>query len=313
MNSEKKQSESTKSKTTEIHKEEIKRAQNFNEKNGTLSLFFILLDWIAIFTLIFISEYFWHPLLYILVLWLIGGRMIALSDVFGHDSVHYNLFKKRSLNYQLQFMWFFPLFETWERYREEHFRHHSKLLTPEDPAYVDYKRWGLFNKNNNYYWVWFIRPFLLFDTPYFISYTIRCMIKDKKYRWQLLIYWALIFAACTLTGTLKLLLMYWFVPMLWCYPALLFWSETGEHFRADDGEKTRSTYGFLEWLFISPHDDRFHYVHHRFPQIPWFSLKKATQELVPDSPRSDGFVNLFYQVKDETRNNYQEAKESKLE
>lgn len=289
--------------------EKVRKANSYNEKNGSLSMLFIILDWLAVFGLVYVSEIFWHPLLYLLVIWLIGGRMIALAEVFGHDSVHYSLFKRRSLNYNLQFLWFWPVFETWERYREEHFRHHSKLLTPEDPAYVDYERWGLFEKGkNNYYWVWFVRPFLLFDTPYIIKNTWQCMVTDKKFRYPLLGFWSVVLTICALTGSLKLLLLYWFVPMLWCYPALLFWSETGEHFRADGGEKTRSTYGFLECLFISPHNDRFHYVHHRFPQIPWFQLKKATKALVPDSPRSDGFMDLFYQVKDEERKNYEEPK-----
>lgn len=286
----------------------VKKARSFSEKKNGRSLLFIFLDWFAIFALIFISEYFWHPVLYLGILWLIGGRMIALAEVFGHDSVHYNLFEKRSWNYQLQFLWFFPVFETWDRYREEHFLHHSKLLTPEDPAYIDYKRWGLFEKKNNYVWIWFIRPFLLFDTPYIIKNTMQCLIRDKKFRRQLLPFWAIVLSVCYATGTLQHLLLYWFIPMLWCYPALLFWSETGEHFRAGDAEhpeeKTRSTYGILESLFISPHNDRFHYVHHRYPMIPWFQLKKATAALVPESPKSDGFMDLFYQVKDEKRESH---------
>ncbi len=282
------------------------RAKDFMGRNGFISISFILFDWALIVATVALSHYIAyiaHPLLfavtYVAAVWFIGSRMVALAEVFGHDSVHYSLFARRSLNYKLDFLWFLPLFESWKSYRDDHAFHHSHLLTPKDPAYRDFERWGLLKPKMNYTWVWFIRPFLLFDTPYMLKTIALSLVKDYNYRNRILAFWLPTLALFWYLGALDLLALYWFVPLLWAYPALIFWSETGEHYRVPN-DVTRNTFGLLEWLFVSPHNDRFHYIHHRYPNIPWFRLKRATEALLPESaPASRSFIDLFHQVSNE--------------
>ncbi|MCB1320662.1 MAG: fatty acid desaturase, partial [Leptospiraceae bacterium] len=255
------------------------RPRDFLDRNGPLSFGLILFNWAVVAVCILAGEFFQHPLVYILSVWLIGTRMVALAEVIGHDSVHYNLFQRRGLNRWLDFMWFLPLFETWEGYREAHQRHHNELFTENDPAVQDYKRWGLFEPGRNYFWLWFIRPFLFFDTPYLVKSVVHGLFTDRLYALRMASLWVPVLIVCTLTNTLDILFYYWIIPYLWSYPALIFWSETGEHYKTTTGQ-TRNTLGFLERFFISPHNDRYHAIHHRYASIPWFNLKRATDALM---------------------------------
>ena len=274
------------------------------QKGGYRPALFIAWNWLLVLLAVALCEYLQNGWLYIPAVWLIGSRMLALAEVFGHDSVHYNLFKRRSLNRSLDFLWFLPVFETWESYREEHGRHHSDLLTPRDPAWQDYKRWGLWDKGSSkkkLFWIWFIRPFLCFDSLYMLKSILSGLWKDSLYRRKILAFWCPVIIAAAALGGLhgfEILFLYWIVPLFWAYPALIFWSEIGEHYGAQGG-MTRNTFGFLEWLLISPHNDRFHYVHHAYPGIPWYKMKKAYYLIFADEkvPASQGFLDLYRQVR----------------
>ncbi len=270
----------------------------FMQKSSWISFLFIAFNWALIALSAALSVYSGNVLLYIACLWFIASRMVALAEVFGHDSVHYNLFRKRAWNRKLDFLWFLPVFESWENYRKEHQHHHGFLLRPQDPAWQDYQRWGLFQKKKNMFWIWFIRPFLFFDSWHMLKTIAVNIWKDALYRKKVLSFWLCLLLLFGGAGALELLFLYWIVPLFWAYPALIFWSETGEHFGIQ-GERTRNTFGFLEWLFISPHNDRFHYVHHKYPNIPWFRMKAAYHSLfVPEKvPASYGFLDLYRQVR----------------
>ena len=271
------------------------------QKEGCLSPLFIAWNWLLILLALVVSEQMQSLWLYILVVWFIGSRILALVEVFGHDSVHNNLFKRKSLNRALDFLWFLPAFETWESYKADHADHHRYLLTLNDPAWQDYKRWGLWEKNNSkkrLFWIWFIRPFFLLDLFYTLKSILSSLWQDRIYRHKILGFWSIVLLLAAYFQALDLLLLYWLVPLFWAYPALIFWSETGEHYGAQGG-LTRSTFGFLEWAAISPHNDRFHYVHHAYPRIPWYKMKKAYRLLYKDKepPVSQGFLDLYRQVR----------------
>ncbi len=276
------------------------KIQDFSKKSNWRSLLWIGFDWLLIIGVTCCSIVIGSWWFYILAVWFIGSRMIALAEVYGHDSIHYNLFAKRSWNQSLDFLWFIPLFENWKGYQTEHTQHHTRLLTPKDPAWQDYQRWGLLKTNNRVrmYWIWFVRPFLFFDTLYILKSIWQSLQEDKEYMRRIFFFWIPVVAIFAATGALHILALYWFVPFLWCYPAFLFWGETGEHFGVV-GDKTRNSFGFLEWLAISPRNDRYHYIHHKYPKIPWWSLKEASKQILPltTTPASRGFIGLFREVK----------------
>lgn len=268
--------------------------------NGPLSLALVLLQWVIIAGLIAVSVYFDHILVYLAATWLIGSRMVALAEVIGHEAVHNNLFQRKSMNRSLEFLWFLPIFETFDGYQDAHNKHHAHLLKEKDPTYHDYKRWGMLEPKINYFWVWFIRPFFFFDTWHLIQTTVVGLWSDSAYRLRILAFWIPAGAVVALTGTAELFFWYWIVPFLWVYPALIFWSEVGEHYKTTEGT-TRNTFGMLEWLLISPHNDRYHAVHHRFPRIPWFNLGRAHRALYEGqlgaASESSGFLDLYRQIR----------------
>jgi fatty acid desaturase len=274
------------------------RAQDFMYLNGPLSMGLILLQWVAIAGLIGLSVWLAHPLVYVAVVWLIGSRMVALAEVIGHESVHNNLFARKALNRRLEFLWFLPIFETYDEYRDAHQKHHAHLLKEADPTYHDYKRWGMFESNINYFWVWFVRPFLFFDSWHLVQTIAHGLWTNLNYRRRILAFWIPAGIVIGLTGTAELLFWYWIVPLLWAYPALIFWSEVGEHYKTSNGA-TRNTFGLLEWLLISPHNDCYHAVHHRFPRIPWFNLGRAHKALFEPTAicESRGFLDLYRQIR----------------
>ncbi len=267
--------------------------------NGPLSLGLVLLQWVMIAAAIYASVQFQNLFVYLLAVWFIGSRMVALAEVIGHEAVHNNLFERKSLNRNLEFLWFLPIFETYDGYQRDHNAHHAHLLKPEDPTHDDYKRWGLFEPRINYFWIWFVRPFFFFDTWHLIRTTAKGLWSDSEYRKRILAFWIPAATAIVVSGGAEYFLYYWLVPLLWVYPALIFWSEVGEHYNTTEGA-TRNTFGLLEWLLISPHNDRFHAVHHKFPRIPWFNLGRAhralnAEQLGPVS-QSNGFLDLYRQI-----------------
>lgn len=276
------------------------RAQDYHARSAVRGFGLISFQWLTIAGAVLAAEWSGHWLIYLASVWIIGGRMIALAEVIGHDSVHFNLFPRRSWNEALQWLWFTPLFENWRSYREDHQRHHARLLTPDDPAYQDFARWGLLGPDGRrrMFWKWFIRPFLCFDTLYMLQQIAENWQSDRAYRERVLGFWLLALATAIALGRPDALVWYWLVPLFWVYPALNFWSETGEHYNLARGE-TRNNFGLLEWLFISPHSDRYHAVHHRYPRIPGFRLAAAAKALgvVNDYENSRGFLDLYRKVR----------------
>jgi fatty acid desaturase len=88
------------------------------------------------------------------------------------------------------------------------------------------------------------------------------------------------------------LLLYWVVPMLWCYSSFFYWSEIEDHFNTNTG--TRTNVGWTNWL---THNNGFHSVHHKYPRIPWYRLREAHFALCADSSDiSRGFLDTFRQI-----------------
>ncbi|MCR9142343.1 MAG: fatty acid desaturase [bacterium] len=268
--------------------------------NGPLSFALVMLQWILIVATVAASVYLNNPFVYIVAVWFIGSRMVALAEVIGHEAVHNNLFQRKSLNRSLEFLWFLPIFETYDGYQRDHNAHHAHLLQENDPTYHDYKRWGMLEPEINYFWVWFVRPFFFFDTWHLIKTTCQGLVYDAAYRQRILAFWIPAATLIVVTGAGELFFWYWLLPFLWVYPALIFWSEVGEHYKTTEG-RTRNTFGFLEWLLISPHNDRYHAVHHRFPRIPWFNLGRAHRALYGNqlgpASESSGFMDLYRQIR----------------
>ncbi|MEM1152852.1 MAG: fatty acid desaturase [Pseudomonadota bacterium] len=276
--------------------------KRFCSRDNWKSVLALATDWAIIVLAIWVSVALDNWLAYLLSIWFIAGRMMALGEVLGHDAVHYNLFSKRHANRWFDFLYFLPVFNTFEYYREEHVIHHRDCLQGHDPTVLEYRRWGLDREDLNIFYVWWIRPLLFFDTWYFIRSITEDLIKDSKYRFKILTFWGLVVAVFAFFNGLDILFFYWIVPFLWLKPALEFWSETSDHYYVACGD-TRSCGGWFHRLFLNPHNDGYHAVHHRFAGIPWHQLPAAHDVLItePKERKLYGFLETYREIRDNYR------------
>jgi fatty acid desaturase len=82
-------------------------------------------------------------------------------------------------------------------------------------------------------------------------------------------------------------LLGWFVPLTLVLPVLRFIGEIEEHSYSDSMTVFTSTYtniGFWQRLVFHPHNDAFHTVHHLFPSVPFFRVRRLHRHLVEREP-----------------------------
>ena len=274
--------------------------RDFVSPNDFVSAFWIAANYILIagtaFACIYFDHLFWY--LYFPAVFFIATRQNALQDALGHDSTHYNLFKRKRWNVYGEFFYFVPMFDEFHRYRKDHAIHHKEVWAEEDPARLAFERWGLLKPNVNWFYAWFIKPFLLLDFVYFWRETFTDLLEDPRYRIRILGFWLPIIAASIVFGFWDWLLLYWFVPMLWLKPAVEFWTEVNDHFNVQVGD-TRDSRGLFYSLILRSHNDGYHALHHRYPKIPWYNLKKAHKVWSKDRDieKSHGFFETYRAVK----------------
>ena len=99
---------------------------------------------------------------------------------------------------------------------------------------------------------------------------------------------------CWYFDALNLLLFYWMVPFLWSFSCFYYWSEIGEHYNTKSG--SRSDVRFLKNFFH--HNGGYHYIHHKYPAIPWYRLPQAHKALGSENTDiSHGFFDTYRQMK----------------
>jgi fatty acid desaturase len=229
--------------------------------------------------------------LYLPSIWIIGAFQFALGESMLHEAAHGNLFEQKKLNYRLQFLYALPFFRTVNQFRKEHITHHNQLNKKGDQLVEDYAELGLLQPGINYFFTWFIKPVIGFAGFYYVSaITLKPF---KKEGWKILAFWAIVVLAFGLAGKLIWLLQFWIIPLVWSCYSYLYWSEISDHFHTHTG--TRSNINPVT-NFIT-HNNGYHYVHHQYPTIPWFRLKKAHYELC-NAPGdiSTGFVATYRQI-----------------
>lgn len=274
-------------------------AKQFSSRDDLKSALAIAVDWAIIVVSAYVSIQAGHWLVYLGTVWLIGGRMMALGEVLGHDAVHFNLFTHRGANRWLDFLYFLPVFNTFEYYKDEHAIHHKQCMQAQDPTVLEYQRWQLDKPNLNIFYIWWIRPLLFFDTWYFITSIGSDLIHDRAYRVKLLTFWTIVIAIFAYFNALDVLFLYWIVPFLWLKPALEFWSETSDHYCVAAGV-TRNCGGLFHRLFLNPHNDGYHTVHHRYAGIPWHQLPEAHRALIGDAEERKvyGFLETYREIRE---------------
>lgn len=242
------------------------------------SVLAILFNYLLIGGASYLSFFHLHWGFYFPLAFLIAVRQNALIDALGHDATHYNLFSSKKANQNTEFILFIPFFYSFHMYRKEHALHHSFLMQDIDPAYQNYRHWGVLDKNANWTWIWWMRPFLLYDLPSILSDLWENLRDDADFRWKSLVFWLPLIGLSIGFGFWPILLLYWVVPLLWLVPVIEYWTEVADHYALLGDGDTRDSRGRFLGRFLRGHYDGYHTLHHMYPRIPWFHLKRATKD-----------------------------------
>lgn len=266
----------------------MKKVNDWYSASAILSDVFVIVCSVA---LVEVSGKWW---LYPIAAFIIGTRQNSLRDILGHEAAHYNLFRNKNLNRLSEIVCFLPLFETFDRYRKEHMTHHKGVMGLNDPARICYERWGLYNSEVNWLFVWFVRPFLLWDALYYLKFIGSTMAENSSYRNRLLIFWLTTLALAIAGGWLLELILYWLIPFFWIKPAVEFWNEVSDHFKVETGD-TRVSLGWFHDYILRPHNDGYHTVHHRYPKMAWHELKQYFDHMDKEEKleRTSGFMETY--------------------
>ncbi|HEV2841231.1 MAG TPA: fatty acid desaturase family protein [Chthoniobacterales bacterium] len=272
----------------------------------------IALEWFAIAGGIILCETYWHPVLYIATVIWIGSRQGGLA-VMMHESTHYRLLPNRKWNDWVgEVFAAWPIFLTVYAYRHNHWAHHRRPNTPEDP---DWRR-----KENN---VHFEYPksglHMIFITlKYWLGIYAIKLVTDLnqavklpaqlKYP-RLLLYTGVVIASIIFDFWLGLLI-YWIVPFFTHFMWIVYVRGVAEHHGGiedhDDllGKTRHIEANFLERLFIAPNYIHVHIGHHLYPSVPFYNLRELQRLLMlnPDYARrahvTKGYIGLVMELLD---------------
>lgn len=269
----------------------------FSHKSTIKGLAILVFDWAMIFVIIAASHAINNFFVYIISVWMIGFFQFAIGEVLLHEAAHNNLFANKKLNSLLGVFYTLPFFQVFSSYKDEHMQHHHYFGDPErDHILADYKSHGFFKEKRSIFWLWFIKPVIGYAGYFYFKNTI-CVL-FKKHPIILSTFWGAVFALCYFFDGIGMLLFYWFVPLLWSFASILYWSDVSDHYNTVSG--TRSGLGRLK-NFLH-HNNGYHALHHKFPAIPWLELARAYPVMREENPEigvdvSHGFLETYRQLK----------------
>jgi fatty acid desaturase len=270
-----------------MDKETKKRVKSLVERSNIRSFVILAINWAIIASAIAIGIWANHWLVYIPIMFLIGQRYYALSEAITHEACHYNLFKNKKWHYTLEFLYTLPFGSSLVCYREEHQVHHRDLLTENDHIIKNYRDFGLIPlSQKSFFWVYWIRPFLGYATWYYR----RKNFTQKK----VLLFWALMLTVVVVTGNLWYFFLYHIIPLFYAKDIFLYRSEIGDHYGTETGTRTDVS-GFHNFL---NHNSKYHAIHHIYPTIPYFNLKKAHETIPHPFDLSNGPWESYRQMRD---------------
>ena len=274
------------------------KPSDFVERNDIRAFQVLLRDWIAIFLIAAFSIWINNIFVYLVSVWAIGLFQYAIGEVLVHEAVHHNLFTRQLWNEKLEFLYSFPVFRTISMYQEHHFPHHKYYGSDRDYIPEYYEKLGLYKPDKNLFFLCYIKPVMGFGVyHFFLDLFIDFKDVDRRSFFrsylQIFVFWFVIVLSFYFSGHLKILLLYWFVPLLWSFSSYNYWFEIQEHFNTFSG--SRSNVNLIANLLV--HNDGYHYVHHLCPAIPWYKLPEAHRALCSDNPDiSYGFLDTYRQL-----------------
>ncbi|GFM50968.1 fatty acid desaturase family protein [Pseudomonas capsici] len=285
-------------------KEQIKTLYVYDNHHAPFALLQNLF-WISL--AIYLGES--SPWLLPLALLLIGSRQRALATLL-HEAAHGALCRSRRLEKFIG-TWCsgYLIFQGWSSYKRSHtLDHHHKLGDPDrDPDYQYYRQSGVFETRSTlrFALAHLIKPMLFISAPGSLKYLlVNRLIRSpgKRELFSVLVCHSLLALLLTFLFGAKGYLLYWLLPYLTTFQALTWFIELAEHYpmiakAKVDLQATRNRFSHpIEHFFTAMHGENFHLIHHLFPAIPYWKLKRAHRILLGDpayAAVNAGFGGIF--------------------
>jgi fatty acid desaturase len=240
--------------------------RDFSQPSDLYGLRIVALEWILMISagyLLTVSSWYIPVAIFIF-----GRAQWVLVDNVGHYATHFTLFRNKTLNKGLDFLYFLPAFVTFKEWQDEHMIHHKALGAVEDPENQRFERWMLPTEN---FWKCFILvPFSDFTV------NLKSLFVFRDY--SLTLFWILTFGVVIFSGAWLILCIY-LVSYFCLRPYLSFLSEVAEHWNAGVNHTrwnvrgSRLLVGFFK--VFKPYGDNLHWFHHEFPGIPGGQIRIA--------------------------------------
>ncbi|MBW7453177.1 fatty acid desaturase family protein [Paenibacillus sepulcri] len=268
--------------------------RELQQQNNWYNYFAIGLDWLiisAVIALFYLKPTIW---MYLISITIIGSRMRGL-DIMMHESSHNMLFKNHKLNKWIACLFAaYPIMISYRAYIKGHMTHHKYLWSDIDPDKIRYKLVGLDNPPKSrmeFFLRHCLRPLTLVHVPRYLSGMIKVtMYSKEETRFDNIVravYWALIIFCSIFFGFWLELILFWVIPFMTTLQILKYWAEMAEHAGLENDKEmfaTRNSFGnWFERALLHPHRNSYHLVHHLFPAIPHYNIKKAHLVLMEDS------------------------------
>lgn len=269
--------------------------RRFRQISDVRSLGVIAFDLLAIISLATIAVRIGHPAITIAAIVLIAGRQMALRNLI-HAAAHYSLFSRKAWNDRLEFLFAYWVFDSVLVYREPHLEHHLDFARA-IPERFDYllDDLGLAGTSiGRRTWIVFIRPFLGYGGFGLVRTIIDDALENREFAAKVIIFWSAVLVIFGVQGWLGHLLLFWFVPLFFVYPAFHLWAELSDHYQVANGN-ARNQVGLFNDALLKGHE-LYHDVHHRFPYIPFYRLPQAHAYLTSIGDRTEmtsGFADFL--------------------
>lgn len=264
-------------------------------------------DWLVIVATIAVSIKLAHPLVYVLAVLIIGGRMHGFATLI-HEFAHYRFIANKTRS-----DWIGDLFLAWslgasvDAYRRNHAAHHRYTNTLQDPDWAIKlgTKHFTFPQKWSYALANVVGYLLAFNSIRDMKSALTRLNKDqdqvpRAYKIARLSFCIFALLLIIASGTWRGFLLYWIVPFFTSFPLFLYFRSVSEHFGSMDYDhelgSTRTVYPYLwERAFFAPHNTFYHLDHHLYPSVPFYNLPQLHALLLTDEHfRQDAHITRGY-------------------
>ena len=272
-----------------LTKDELRELSRLDSKRFAAA---VLIETATVVAAVAIPHIWWHPLLYILAVIVIGTRINALGG-FMHEAAHYRGFANRSLNDFVGELVALPTSISMAGYRNTHFAHHRELNGENDPdwmKFADLPEYAFPASRTTMlgriaFYLVGIKPFQAIGRVHGNKdvHDIATAVKSAR-----LVFFLGLLAAAISFGFWKDILLYWIVPLFTVFIAVRYIRSVAEHFGVGHDSIFSETRTVLapaweRWIF-APWGLNYHLEHHLFPSVPFYRLGDLHNLLMTREP-----------------------------